>query len=255
MNPAARILRSHLRHLQKDFRLVYRRTEESLNRGRWRYLGFLIVTLLVSWLFVHPYDRPIIDNMVANQDPSLDHLAKTLGHWGDFAQFNLLGFALLWIFGAVTRLRWFQRLAVVTFYSALFAGLNCNLFRFTQGRPRPYANVEDKFYGLPGVFRGWDYHGFPSGHTSTAMGMGTPVFAAGGVYGLPVFAFGASVGWARLYRQKHYPTDVIVGGALGVIYGIATGWHLRRIRIRLLRQGRSRRRRRRAAAKDTADAG
>ncbi len=176
-------------------------------------------------------------------------LAKRLGKWGDFAQFNLIGFLVLWWYGQFAKNRWFQRLALATFLGAVFAGLSVNALRFTTGRPRPHATerapaLEDKFHWLtpwwePGVIEpspegnmAWDYHGFPSGHTSTAMGMGTPVMTAGGIYGAPVFVFGASVGWSRLYQGKHYPSDVLVGGMVGIIWGIGCSWHLHEVRMR-----------------------
>ncbi|MDF1753998.1 MAG: phosphatase PAP2 family protein [Verrucomicrobiales bacterium] len=176
---------------------------------------------------------------VSKQNIPTRILARKLGKWGDFAQYNLVWFVLIWVYGFISKKRWFQRLAVTTFYVALIAGLSCNALRFTTGRPRPYASVEDKFYGIPGVLKGWEYHGFPSGHTSTAMGMGAPVLAALGVYGLPVFAFSCSVGWSRIYQSKHYPTDVLVGGSFGMLYGCAAGWHLRKVRLRLKRRRRT----------------
>ena len=240
MEAIKRFFQNSWRLLKKDFRLIHRRTLQALVRRKWLAIGSMAFVCLVSYFLVHPYDRAVLEHIYENEDPALTRLANELGWWGDFAQFNLVGFLAIWLIGALLGNRWFQRLAVATFYGALLAGLSVNALRFSMGRPRPHAHIEegipDRFHGIPGVLRGWNYHGFPSGHTSTAMGMGTPVVTAGGVYGLPVFLFSCSVGWSRIYKKKHYPTDVLVGGAFGMIYGCAGGWHLRRIRLRKKRR-------------------
>ncbi len=220
-----------VRLLKKDFRIVIRRTNQSLRKGKFPAIIFLVAVTLFALFGLHPHDETFIKNFQETRSESLEDLSGTLGKWGDFAGFNLIGFAVIWLTGSFMQVRWLQRLAVVTFYSALLAGLSCNLLRLTTGRARPYANVEDKFYGVQGVLKGWKYHGFPSGHTSTAMGMGTPILTAAGPLGLPVFAFGSAVACSRVYGLNHYPTDVLVGGAIGMIFGVASGWHLRKIRL------------------------
>lgn len=190
--------------------------------------------LLICLFVVNPHDRAMLDAVRGpKKDPMLDRIAGEIGHWGDFALFNLGGAALIWSYGFLIRSRWFQRLAMATLVAAILAGVTCNAFRFTAGRARPKAEMVDQFYGLPGSLNGWNFHGFPSGHSSTAFGSGMPVVTAGGIWGLPVLAFSTSVGWARMYKNQHYPTDVIVGGFLGVLYGLAASWRLRKIRLRL----------------------
>jgi membrane-associated phospholipid phosphatase len=65
---------------------------------------------------------------------------------------------------------------------------------------------------------------FPSGHSATA-------FAAAAAVGLlaprlraPLLALAALVALSRVYLGMHYATDVVVGTALGVAIGLATGW-------------------------------
>lgn len=222
--------------LGKDIRRTWRETTRFLNSNRWACLVALGIPLMIA-LITAPRDPLILESIRgATQPESLNQLARNLGKWGDFAQFNLLISIGLWLTGYVGRSRWLQRLAFATLFAAILAGLTCNIFRATLARPRPSTNVADGLYGFQGTFKGHKYHGFPSGHTSTACGSGVPIVTAGGIWGIPVAAFSTSVGWARMYQNKHYPTDVLIGATLGGIFGIATSWRLRKIRLRLKRR-------------------
>lgn len=225
----------------KDYRRTWWTTRHFLNRYRWSSLVFLGLLLVASVVFVHPRDPEILSAVQGREpDPLLSRLAAEVSHWGDFLLFNLVGAFVIWLFGYLRGLRWVQRLAYSALFGAILAGVVCNAFRLTVGRARPKAMVEDRFYGFEGTLKGWNFHGFPSGHTSTAFGAGVPLATAAGIYGAPVLVVSGAVGWSRLYKNQHYPTDVIVGAGLGVLFGVATSWHLRRVRMRLNRSKRRR---------------
>jgi undecaprenyl-diphosphatase len=60
---------------------------------------------------------------------------------------------------------------------------------------------------------------FPSGHTTFLF---TQAYIISHHYPrttVPVFAFAGVVGLSRIYLQKHYPSDVIAGVALGLLTG------------------------------------
>ena len=227
-------------HLRKDFRKTWFATQRFLNRNRWHCLVSLLLVLAFALFVLHRHDIAVLDLLRGpEQSDSLKNLSHQIGKWGDFLLFNLCGAFLLWLVGYLSALRWIQRLAIATLVAAVLAGITCNAFRFTMGRPRPYAEAQDGFYGFAGTFRGWDHHGFPSGHTATAFGSGVPVLAAAGPWGVPAVAVGGAVAWSRLYRREHYPTDVLVGAYIGCVFGIATGWPLYRVRRRLRRRRKS----------------
>ncbi|MBN2542499.1 phosphatase PAP2 family protein [bacterium] len=63
---------------------------------------------------------------------------------------------------------------------------------------------------------------FPSGHTSGA-------FSLAYVYGekypklkIPVYLFATGVGISRIYLGRHYPSDVLIGAAIGITFGWLT---------------------------------
>lgn len=65
----------------------------------------------------------------------------------------------------------------------------------------------------------WD-SSFPSGHSAYLF---THAYVLSHHYPsvrIPLFAFATTVGFARVYLGKHYPTDVLCGVAVGLL----TGW-------------------------------
>lgn len=220
----------------KDSRKTFLVTRQFLNQNRWKCLGSFLLVLL-SAFFVKNFDRSLLDQVRGEKlNPDLNLLAREVSHWGDFLQLNLGGFLLIWGVGYLLRDRWLQRLAHSVFLAAILAGITCNAFRLTTGRPRPKAMVEDGFYGIPGTVKGWNYHSFPSGHTSTAFGSVSSLACSGGIWGAPLLSVGAMVGWSRLYANQHYPTDLLVGGFIGILFGFATSWRLRKVRLRVKRR-------------------
>lgn len=106
------------------------------------------------------------------------------------------------------------------------------IIKFLSNRQRPNyisptTNIADPtfhgpFFKFSKQASGTSNSSFPSGHTSLA-------FAAATVYALeyrhhpwiPVFAysFASLVGISRMTENKHWPTDVLVGAAIGMLSG------------------------------------
>lgn len=218
--------------IRRDFRAIWRSTTLFLNRNRRICLAVVAVTLGVAWWLALTNDHALIKAVWSKRSPELNSFSGALSYWGDFAQYNLGLAATIWAAGFWLRSRWLQRLAVATVMAATLAGLTCNIFRFSLSRPRPQAKATDGLYGFRGAVQGWNYHSFPSGHTSTAFGTSTPLLVAGGPVGAVVTVFSASVAWSRIYRGQHFPSDVLVGAMLGVLYGVAAASGLRELRRR-----------------------
>ncbi|PWB81536.1 MAG: phosphatase PAP2 family protein [Methylocystaceae bacterium] len=101
----------------------------------------------------------------------------------------------------------------------LLAGLNAALLhclfphiKRRIGRPRPF-HVDPR---LPSLLKILDEHSFPSGHTMTLSGVLVPIVIAWPSIAMSAAALVLSMAWSRIATAHHYPSDVVVGAALGV---------------------------------------
>ncbi len=106
--------------------------------------------------------------------------------------------------------------------AASAAGLFDNAVRFSTGRPRPKARIEDR---LPDKFHGpsfkSDFQSFPSAHTATSFGAAAGVAFVSAPLAVPAFAGTALVAFSRVYILAHYPSDVFAGALIGLWFGLA----------------------------------
>jgi membrane-associated phospholipid phosphatase len=63
---------------------------------------------------------------------------------------------------------------------------------------------------------------FPSGHSASAfVGAAFLQRRYGWRYGLPAYALATFVAWSRVEAKRHWTSDVVAGGAIGVASGLA----------------------------------
>ena len=104
-------------------------------------------------------------------------------------------------------------------------------------RARPWLVIENFVNLVPEH----DPNSFPSGHTNAAFAFAIAVCAAGSKRWLKIAAVCAAVvmGLSRLYVGVHFPSDVLVGAAVGSLCGLAGAWVVKeawkRISPRLLK--------------------
>jgi membrane-associated phospholipid phosphatase len=106
-----------------------------------------------------------------------------------------------------------------------------NILKYSFGRARPFVDTvspnPDDWQLLRGR-RGDSYRSFPSGHTVAAFAAAAAVSAEtsrwwpGATYyaiGPALYAGAAAVGASRMYENRHWASDVIVGAAIGTFAG------------------------------------
>ncbi|MCS7191182.1 MAG: phosphatase PAP2 family protein [Fimbriimonadales bacterium] len=146
-----------------------------------------------------------------------------------FTSLGLGWVQLLLLLGATLALRWPRRWRLVFLPGVvawLGSGATVQLLKHLVPRPRPS--------NLPNVLVAPDERifarSFPSGHTATAFALACWLWlmVRGTRYrwlGWLGWLLAALVGLSRVYRGVHYPSDVLVGAAIGILWGaIAFIW-------------------------------
>ena len=108
--------------------------------------------------------------------------------------------------------------AVALVFSLTFTNL---LIKPLVARTRPYELID----GLVILIEKPHDFSFPSGHTTAAFATGWVMFRQlPKKVGIPALIYVFLMAFSRLYFGVHYPTDVLGGIVLGVLYAAAAMW-------------------------------
>ncbi len=159
-------------------------------------------------------------SLLGNLDLGLLRLFRTHGHTPAadraVARFSLLGeHAGVWLaIGAAgtaldreRRDEWRRATATVAGVYALNTAI-----KLVVGRRRP------ELEGLPPITSTPTTLSFPSAHASAAFA-GARLYTRVGLPAVPLYALATGLALSRLYLGVHYPSDVLVGAALGHAVG------------------------------------
>lgn len=134
---------------------------------------------------------------------------------------------------AVGRLAGNERMASLGLHGteAVLIGLaTVSVGKVVAGRARPYVTADTNardFKLLRGLRGGTDYQSFPSGHTVMAFAAAAAVTGetarwwpdATPYIGTAMYGGAALAGVSRMYNNKHWASDVLVGAAVGTLVG------------------------------------
>lgn len=118
--------------------------------------------------------------------------------------------------------------------SVVLADATSLVLKQAIGRGRPFASG-DKGSFRPLQFKG-DYDSLPSMHAASSFAMASVLAATSESISAKLFYYSvaAFVGYARLYQDKHWASDVVLGAAVGELCGrVVTGYHAGRGKRRL----------------------
>ena len=85
-------------------------------------------------------------------------------------------------------------------------------------RPRPFVQNPQI---IPAIKLPSGYS-FPSGHSCSSFAAATVLFARSKKIGIPAIIIAFLIAFSRLYNYVHFPSDVISGIILGVIFAVVT---------------------------------
>ena len=132
-----------------------------------------------------------------------------------------LALGLVFLLFVHRKLGWW--LLIVYGFSAILAQIAKRAVFPDAMRPYYYLQHHPDFYAIPD-FLYYEFHSFPSGHTTTAFALATvlSLHYAGKLWVQILCLFLAClVGFSRTYLSQHFLIDVVAGSLLGTLCGVA----------------------------------
>ena len=187
----------------------------------------------VGFLYVVSYaDETVSKNIVSlrNSSNAISSVSSFITNFGStYEVYSLLGIGT---YGFVFKNEKIKTTFFLASQSYIIAGAIEGILKFLSKRQRPdyidpQTGLSDPtfhgpFFTFPPKAQGTLNSSFPSGHTTAA-------FAAATVYAMeyrhhpwiPIaaYSFATLVGISRLTEDKHWPTDVLFGAAIGFLSG------------------------------------
>ena len=155
------------------------------------------------------------------QDNRYDDIAEFAEHFGDRKDV-LPPLLIFYGIGHVFKNKKIQRTALLTIENVVITSIFTQVIKYSFQRHRPRTG--DPYDSFDGPGGSGDHLAFPSGHTSLAFSIATPIATEyKNIDIVPPLAYGLAslVGWSRMNDNAHWASDVFMGAALGYFTGKA----------------------------------
>jgi membrane-associated phospholipid phosphatase len=188
-------------------------------KGRqWAGLG----SLAVSGLLLYTQDEKIRNFVQSNKSEIAGNIAEyLLEPWGS-GEYSVPLLGGMYVIGRWTRNDRASATALTAAKAAVISSLFVSVAKQIAHRHRPNQDDPANFESWDGPFGNIRYTGFPSGHSAMAFSIAT-VFASEyrETVWVPILSYTLAAGTAlsRVYNDKHFSSDVLVGSVFGYITG------------------------------------
>ena len=157
-------------------------------------------------------------NEMLNQNPFIFKIARFISYFGDHGIFFIALAVVLLVF------RKTRKVGILLACGLAFNHvLNNMIIKNLVARARPYDEVlEFKMMWETHSNIKMNSYSFPSGHTSTAAGVGVSLFIMmNKKYSWLFLLIPIVMGWSRIALFVHYPSDVLFGIIMGALCAVA----------------------------------
>jgi hypothetical protein len=186
-----------------------------------QWIGFAGVTAVST--LVYFYDGDVQETFQKNRSHGGDEFVKyAIEPWGD-GTYSLPLMGAFYLEGLINKNPRSKKMALLGVKTFLVAGAYTRIPKYLAQRHRPDDDIppdpnlwEGPFQGLSG------YYSFPSGHAVSAFAMATVIASEySDHWYVPIvsYSLASAVSLSRIYDNKHWASDVLIGGAFGYAMG------------------------------------
>jgi membrane-associated phospholipid phosphatase len=219
-NFSQQILKENRIDFQKDLSSFYNDGVSVFKAaGNFSSTEYFLTGTLIAVAGAAYFSDARINTSITNNKSSLMNNVSSVGEkYGNSLYAGILGSGL-YLTGTLLNNNGISSSGRMVVESVIYTGLAVSILKYTIGRARPYQNEGHADF--------FDYTfteenvSFPSGHTATAFAVSTVLsgkidntFVSVGLYGLA-----GLTAYQRMYDNKHWFSDVIVGAAIGYFIG------------------------------------
>lgn len=187
-------------------------------RKEWKIAGTIVVVGAALFIF----DDEIRQVFQSNKNNTPDFTSKYICEpWGS-GLYPAALFGGYYIYGLAANNKRARQIALGGTQAFVMAAVSSQVLKHVFHRHRPSQNSPPNPYLWEGPFKGWDCTAFPSGHTTAAFAiasMMSKVYKDKVWVGVLSYTLATGVGLSRVYDNVHWPSDVLIGAALGYAIG------------------------------------
>jgi len=198
-------------------------------RSDLKVLGFFAA----STVLMFPLDRhlaSVVRDQSLQTNRDLQNISKAFRFFGGPGPY-IIG-SSMYAVGRVAGVRRAAELGLHGTEAIVVGQALSGVLKVILGRARPYITEDtnpSNFAFMRGR-RSGDFQSFPSGHSTTAFAAAAAVSAQTAewwpqsrwIFGPFLYAGASFVGLSRMYDDKHWASDVVVGAAIGTFAGLKT---------------------------------
>jgi membrane-associated phospholipid phosphatase len=183
---------------------------------------FMLSLIILSFLY---FDKLIASKIVEFKFEHVTLLMKLLSSLG----VGVFYITLLFVAALSCRYIFHNKFLETRFWALWLCvtvpNLVCLVLKTNLGRARPELLFSDNLYGFYGFHTSASYLSFPSGHTTTIMGLVFGLSALFPRYCVRLIVLGLLVAFSRVFLVQHYLSDVLAAGYLALIeVGLLYSW-------------------------------
>lgn len=179
---------------------------------------FTLAAVVGGTALLFTIDQNVQEFALKNQNSTKDKIFGIDKYYG--SGYTALFTAGLYGVGLFTGETGIRKLGLHASEALIYSALITTVLKIIIGRRRPYAGDNNLVF-KPFQFTNNDYQSLPSGHTTVVFAVSTVMADYIDNIFWKIFWYGSAglVGAARIYHNKHWVSDVFLGGAIGYFVG------------------------------------